>query len=232
MSPSPPPSPSPAQNPTAQQIVERARALAPRFAERAAAAEEARRIPESFRAGHARCRFRPHPAAAGDRRLRSRFRYLVRGDAGAQQDRCIARLVRRPDHSPRAPDRAISASGPEGGLGRKPRCADCGFVCAERESRGRKRRLPHRERRLALCQRRRSLLLGHARRHNARRSGAGMEILSGAARRIYRPRHLVHRRHARHRQQDHRRRQRVRAGKPRVAADRVARRQDPRQRHL
>ncbi|HUI15832.1 MAG TPA: acyl-CoA dehydrogenase family protein [Xanthobacteraceae bacterium] len=40
-----PPSPSPAQNVTAQQIVERARALAPRFAERAQAAEEARRIP-------------------------------------------------------------------------------------------------------------------------------------------------------------------------------------------
>ncbi len=47
MSPSPPPSPSPAQNMTAQQIVERARALAPRFAERAEAAEEARRIPEA-----------------------------------------------------------------------------------------------------------------------------------------------------------------------------------------
>ena len=40
-----PPSPSPAKNATAQDIVERARALAPRFAERALAAEEARRIP-------------------------------------------------------------------------------------------------------------------------------------------------------------------------------------------
>jgi 3-hydroxy-9,10-secoandrosta-1,3,5(10)-triene-9,17-dione monooxygenase len=40
-----PPSPSSAQNVTAQDIVERARALAPRFAERAHAAEEARQIP-------------------------------------------------------------------------------------------------------------------------------------------------------------------------------------------
>ncbi len=39
------PSPSPARNVTAQDIVERAHALAPRFTERALAAEEARRIP-------------------------------------------------------------------------------------------------------------------------------------------------------------------------------------------
>ncbi len=54
-----PPSPSPAPNMTAQQIVERARALAPQFAERAQAAEEARRIPpqsvkEMLDAGFAR----------------------------------------------------------------------------------------------------------------------------------------------------------------------------------
>jgi alkylation response protein AidB-like acyl-CoA dehydrogenase len=42
-----PSSPSPAQNVTAQEMVERARALAPRFAERAETAEEARRIPEA-----------------------------------------------------------------------------------------------------------------------------------------------------------------------------------------
>ena len=42
-----PPSPSPELNVTAQQMVARAQALAPRFAERAQAAEEARRIPEA-----------------------------------------------------------------------------------------------------------------------------------------------------------------------------------------
>jgi 3-hydroxy-9,10-secoandrosta-1,3,5(10)-triene-9,17-dione monooxygenase len=41
-----PPSPPPAQNVTAQEMIERARALAPRFAKRAEAAEEARRLPE------------------------------------------------------------------------------------------------------------------------------------------------------------------------------------------
>ncbi len=40
-----PPSPSPTRNVTGQEMLERARALAPRFAERAGAAEEARRIP-------------------------------------------------------------------------------------------------------------------------------------------------------------------------------------------
>ena len=54
-----PPTPSPAQNVTAQQIVERAQALAPRFAARAQAAEDARRIPpesveEMLDAGFAR----------------------------------------------------------------------------------------------------------------------------------------------------------------------------------
>jgi 3-hydroxy-9,10-secoandrosta-1,3,5(10)-triene-9,17-dione monooxygenase len=42
-----PPSPSLAPSVTAEQVVERARALAPRFAERAVAAEEARRIPDA-----------------------------------------------------------------------------------------------------------------------------------------------------------------------------------------
>jgi len=40
-----PPSPSPTRNVTGQEMLDRARALAPRFAERAGAAEEARRIP-------------------------------------------------------------------------------------------------------------------------------------------------------------------------------------------
>jgi 3-hydroxy-9,10-secoandrosta-1,3,5(10)-triene-9,17-dione monooxygenase len=40
-----PPSPSPALRVTGQEMIDRARALAPRFAERAVAAEEARRIP-------------------------------------------------------------------------------------------------------------------------------------------------------------------------------------------
>ena len=42
-----PPSPPREKNVTAHEMVERARALAPRFAERAAAAEEARRLPEA-----------------------------------------------------------------------------------------------------------------------------------------------------------------------------------------
>src|SRR5579863_8553581 len=42
-----PPSPSRTQNMTREQVIDRARALAPRFAERAAAAEEARQIPEA-----------------------------------------------------------------------------------------------------------------------------------------------------------------------------------------
>ena len=125
------------QNVTAQEIVERARALAPRFAERALAAEEARRIPQESAKDMLRRRFRPHPAAARDRRLRSRFRHLVRGDAGAQQGRCVARLVRRPDHSPRPPDRAVPAGRPKSGLGGQPRCADCGVIRAEREGRRR-----------------------------------------------------------------------------------------------
>src|SRR5579864_7860266 len=39
--------PSPTQSATKQEIMDRVRAMAPRFAERAAAAEEARRIPEA-----------------------------------------------------------------------------------------------------------------------------------------------------------------------------------------
>jgi alkylation response protein AidB-like acyl-CoA dehydrogenase len=73
---------------TRQDMLDRARALAPRFAERAAAAEEARRIPpESVK----------EMLDAG----------LARMLLPAQQGRCVARLVRRADHPPRPYGRAV-----------------------------------------------------------------------------------------------------------------------------
>ena len=154
------------QSATAQDIIERARGLAPRFAKRADAAEEARHIPaESVKdmldAGFARILL---PREIGGYGLG--FDAWYRGDARTQQGRCVARLVRRPHHPPRSSDRAVSArrvrrrSGPEASMYPSP------LRSRRREGRAGGRRLSHLRCRLAVCQRRRSLHLGHARRHD------------------------------------------------------------------
>ena len=71
--------PSPTQSATKEEIMDRVRAMAPGFAERAAAAEDARRIPrelvnEMLDAGFARILVPPER-----RRLWAWLRYLVRG---------------------------------------------------------------------------------------------------------------------------------------------------------
>ena len=123
--------PSPTQSATKEEIMDRVGAMAPRFAERAAAAEEARRIPPEFGERDARRRLRPHPGAEARRRLRARLRHLVRGHARTEQGRCLARLVRQPDHPPQSSDRAVSA---------KPRSRRCGPTVSTCRLRRRSRR--------------------------------------------------------------------------------------------
>ena len=223
--------PSPTLSATKQEIMDRVRAMAQRFAERAAAAEEARRIPEELVKDMLDARLCPHPGAEERRRLWPRLRHLVRGHARALQGRCVAWLVRQPDHPPQPSDRAVSASRAAGAVGQRSRCAGRGVVRAGDGGRAGRRRLSRLRKGLAVRQRRRSLHLGHARRHGAGRRHAGVEILPGRARRLHHPRHLVHRRHARHRQQDHRHRQRLRAERAGAEAGGLARRQNAGRRH-
>ena len=130
--------------------------------------------------GHARCRFRPHPAAERDRRLRARLRDLVRRHARAQQGRRLARLVRGPDHPSCPPDRrnfrepgqkTVWADGLDVPLAASFAPAttavpvDGGYRVSGNGS--------------PFASGVDHCLLGHARRHGAGRRRTGMEVLSG-----------------------------------------------------
>ena len=172
-------SPSPTQSATKEEIMDRvarhgaALCRARRCGGRRAA--NSRRVGER----HARRRLCPHPGAEERRRLRAWLRHLVRGDARTVQGRCLARLVRQPDHPPQSFDRAVSASRAKDAVGQRPRRAGRGVVRAGDGGRAGRRRLSRLRKGLAVRQRRRSLHLGHARRHGAGRRQAGVEILPG-----------------------------------------------------
>ena len=223
--------PSPTQSATKAEIMDRVRAMAPRFSERAAAAEEARRIPqesvdEMLDAGFARILV---PKSVGGYGLG--FDTWFEVDARIVQGRCLARLVRQPDHPPQSFDRAVSGRCAKDAVGQRSRRAGRRVVRTCDGGRTGRWRLSRLRKGLAVRQRRRSLHLGHARWHGAGRRQTRVEILPGRARGLHHSRYLVHRRHARHWQQDHRYRQRFRAERAGAEADGAARRHDAGRRH-
>ena len=161
--------PSPTQSATKEEIMDRVRAMAPRFAERAAAAEEARRIPQEsvkdmLDAGFARILV---PKSVGGYGLGFDTWFEVTRElckADASHGWCASLIIHHNHLIAQYPEAAQKDA-----VGQRPRCADRSFVRAGDGRRAGRRRLSHLRQGLAVRQRRRSLHLGHARRHGARR---------------------------------------------------------------